>query len=648
MHSDRLLPSHVPRSEASDLSHSQDLEASGEPCPPPDCITGAFADRALEASFSARCFQTAQPLHLGLMTLALVADVSWVLRHERSNDTIMAVAGDVAMLLGRVGLHRMSNGAAAQRVGGIAWTCYVLSTCFYFLALSTSVEQSCNVLLANPVYLLVTAFVLAYMNSSLGLGFWHKTALCAICLLPALQPEVLTVGCMAVYVFELVMIHGLCHLLELRARRAFHVGEQLREAKERLVIWRDQLMSAPSSSTVHAPCALAEQTVSSPPHRFTGVFADPARGESFSANCFRVGYSIHMSLFTMALVADMLTALAAPSFAENIKSGEVSVAQDVVLLVGRVGLHRMSNRAAAQRIGGITWTCIVLAMSAYFHLVFGVKLFECDAISFTMYILGSASIISYLNTSLGLGFWHKNALWAAWLLPALRPEVLTGSCTALFLCELVLSHGLCHVLELHARHAFHCAEELRKLRERLSAFQKQTISNVANASALSSSFESRCWSETDGPAPDAVDARTDATSSGPFSIRAHSLWSGWSAVWSDPDITYKEKLSREIGRHVQHGADFNSFREAAQRARAFLAESEARKATRRAAQYGDAHGRLVWKLLRRSQSDPSSPFSDIPKDALRIIVDEYTRGEIARLESVFSQRLAAGATSYRG
>ena len=38
---------------------------------------------------------------------------------------------------------------------------------------------------------------------------------------------------------------------------------------------------------------------------------------------------------------------------------------------------------------------------------------------------------------------------------------------AVFVCELVLTHGLCHMLELHARHAFYVAEELRETRARL-------------------------------------------------------------------------------------------------------------------------------------------------------------------------------------
>ena len=53
-------------------------------------------------------------------------------------------------------------------------------------------------------------------------------------------------------------------------------------------------------------------------------------------------------------------------------------------------------------------------------------------------------------------------------------------------------------------------------------------------------------------------------------------------------------------------------------------------------------------LLRRAQRDPASPITCVPRDALRIIVDEFIRAEVARLEVLYAERLAAGATSYRG
>ena len=84
------------------------------------------------------------------------------------------------------------------------------------------------------------------------------------------------------------------------------------------------------------------------------------------------------------------------------------------------------------------------------------------------------------------------------------------------------------------------------------------------------------------------------------------------------------------------------------RAKAELAEHEASKARRRAAEHGKAHGRLVWTILRRSQRDPAFPFSCVPRDALRIIIRKFVDDEVARLAALYAERLAAGAASWRG
>jgi len=38
----------------------------------------------------------------------------------------------------------------------------------------------------------------------------------------------------------------------------------------------------------------------------------------------------------------------------------------------------------------------------------------------------------------------------------------------------------------------------------------------------------------------------------------------------------------------------------------------------------------------------------LPKDAVRIIINEWAAAETARLERLYAHRLAEGATSYRG
>ena len=79
-------------------------------------------------------------------------------------------------------------------------------------------------------------------------------------------------------------------------------------------------------------------------------------------------------------------------------------------------------------------------------------------------------------------------------------------------------------------------------------------------------------------------------------------------------------------------------------AKAALAKQEASKAKRRAEQHGKARAPLVWRLLRHG----TSPLARLPKDALRIIINEWAAAETARLERLYADRLADGATSYRG
>ena len=565
---------------------------------------------------------------------------------------VVYVFPEAALLLGRVALHRRDDHVAAQRVGGIVWTCVITGTVL-LASISILITEKRDDWCVAPddvggtLALLVSIFAFAYLNSSHGLRFWHKTALCAG-LFPVLG--VYGEACNAPAVCELVLGHGLCHMLELHARRAFFATEELQEAKERLVVWRNQLVSAPSSSAAPPLRALEEPAASSPPHRLTGAFADPAREASFGVGCFRAAYPVHAALMTLMLLDDALWFLPEHN-AQAV--GVVYVSADAAMLLGRVALRRMNDQVAAQRVGGIAWTCYVLAACLPDDLS-GWEYFKCSASSSKLspvYYFLAAFVFAYVNSSHGLGFWHKHALWAAWLLLAITVGWMDGSCqsqsqldehtvfVSVFVCELVLGHGLCHVLELHARHAFFAAAELWEARERLAAWQAQAISVVAAAEGGGPALQ------TDGGGGSG--ATSDATSSGPFPMRANSLWSGWSAAWSDPDLTYQQKLSRALGRGAA-GLGFRSLQQAVREAKAYLAGLEASKAKRRAALHGKAHGRLVWKLLRRAQRDPASPITCVPRDALRIIVDEFIRAEVARLEVLYAERLAAGATSYRG
>ena len=131
-----------------------------------------------------------------------------------------------------------------------------------------------------------------------------------------------------------------------------------------------------------------------------------------------------------------------------------------------------------------------------------------------------------------------------------------------------------------------------------------------------------------------------------------SLWSGWSAEWSDADLTYQEKLSQKLQLvplpDFHDPTGFRRWKHAVKAEKERLAEAEAQKAKRRAIHHGKAYGRLVWLLLSRAQRRPSCKLAIIPRDALRLIVLTAITNETTRLDKLYSARLRAGATTYRG
>ena len=139
-------------------------------------------------------------------------------------------------------------------------------------------------------------------------------------------------------------------------------------------------------------------------------------------------------------------------------------------------------------------------------------------------------------------------------------------------------------------------------------------------------------------------------SSGLFGGERSSLWSGWSAGWSElAGETPKEKLLRYI--YYVGGPlpqDMRAMQYAVRVMKAEMAEEEAKKARRRAQHYGKAYGKLVWRLLSRAQRQPQCALSLLPRDVLRVVTGRVIAAETARLEQLYSARLAAGAPSYRG
>ena len=142
-----------------------------------------------------------------------------------------------------------------------------------------------------------------------------------------------------------------------------------------------------------------------------------------------------------------------------------------------------------------------------------------------------------------------------------------------------------------------------------------------------------------------------SSSSGLFAGKASSLWSGWSDSWSDKgEASQAVKLSRYLGPTLRLlPGDRDEMARQIQAAKASLAEAEVSKAKRRAAHYGKAYGKLVWLLLRRAQRrSPQHPLALLPRDALRMILANVIEDETTRLKQLYSGRLLAGSSSFRG
>ena len=149
------------------------------------------------------------------------------------------------------------------------------------------------------------------------------------------------------------------------------------------------------------------------------------------------------------------------------------------------------------------------------------------------------------------------------------------------------------------------------------------------------------------PTTPAAPASASGTSSGLFAGETTSLWSGWSASWSDAEgdriDTVGAKLSCALPPARLENLSFAAMQREIRILKAESAKEAAAKAKRRAPYRAKAYGTLVWKVLRRAQRNPEATLSLIPRDALRIIVREVVAAETERLMLVYSTRLAAGA-----
>ena len=111
---------------------------------------------------------------------------------------------------------------------------------------------------------------------------------------------------------------------------------------------------------------------------------------------------MHVALLTMGVLTDALAMLSEHSL-RAVVSGVVYVFPEAALLLGRVALHRMNDQAAAQRVGGIAWTCFNLGPSLLYVLDGSMLLQSCSAPSSNLLnvnsLLYARSIFVYMNAS---------------------------------------------------------------------------------------------------------------------------------------------------------------------------------------------------------------------------------------------------------
>ena len=415
-------------------------------------------------------------------------------------------------------------------------------------------------------------------------------------------------------------------------------------------------------------------------HPVTGTFADPAHESAFAVQLFRLAFPIHLLVLALTL-AFVVSRMGLVSSSELLALlGMIALLSASVGLVGLALLHQMHDWARAQRLGLWTWTILLVAvkvaeMGSYMTAPAAV----CEQNRRDHSALIMAEAIGLVNGSYGMPFVQKGALVGCICLTLLTATAICQDSAAAHRAgSLILGATIAHLTELYLRHSYaekrRTHEDKRRLEERNEQLQAEKerllydmqrpgrpLDDSVERSAIRHGLQaapSQSYPPADGSSKTAAPsefleilpasaAGSEITSSGPFTA-VSSLWSGWSAKWSDPGENQAAKLSALL-RHAPRGAVFapmQEVQEAIRTQKSRIAEAEASKAKRRARDHGKAYGKLVWLLLRRAQKRPGI-ISLIPRDALRIVVAFVRAGETARLDHLYSSRVAAGGSSWR-
>ena len=97
-------------------------------------------------------------------------------------------------------------------------------------------------------------------------------------------------------------------------------------------------------------------------HHLTGTFADASHTAEFGPQVFRSMFWPHMALMGAMAVVCALTVTTLVSQGNNAAAASAVLGLTFMLLgmLGRVGAHRMGDKARAQRYGAMVWSALVV------------------------------------------------------------------------------------------------------------------------------------------------------------------------------------------------------------------------------------------------------------------------------------------------
>ena len=216
-------------------ARSDDVEATSfeQPLVAPAIhpFTGTFAASEHTVAFGSKAFRIAFPLHVAALALLL-----FVLCVSTSGMEYLFILLPLGLLGARIAMHRWDCRARAQRFGAIAWTITVACGCTSdFVTYCLDPKALCKS--AGDLYTYpMTSILLALINASHGMEFWHTASLAGLLLCDLIAVRIICADSAPVNlaIVALVVTFGAGHFAQLVARRTFLRFEHIQTSRDRL------------------------------------------------------------------------------------------------------------------------------------------------------------------------------------------------------------------------------------------------------------------------------------------------------------------------------------------------------------------------------------------------------------------------------